>query len=166
MSDGVPYKATQSVYLLPLLLAVAAVATGLWAAATGEVGAVVVWIALGLAAVLSLVFSRLTVLVGKGQVLAEFGPGRPRRRYRLDEVTGIEQVRNKWWYGWGLRWIPNGSMYNVWGLDAVELRLASGKVFRIGTDEPAALRAALEAEQARVATHSMPDAADDEEPAE
>jgi hypothetical protein len=27
-------------------------------------------------------------------------------------------------------------MYNVWGLDAVEFELSSGKVFRIGTDEP------------------------------
>ena len=52
-------------------------------------------------------------------------------------------MRNKWWYGWGLRWIPGGSMYNVWGFDAVELELRSGKVFRIGSDEPDALLAAL-----------------------
>jgi hypothetical protein len=34
-------------------------------------------------------------------------------------------------------------MYNVWGLDAVELELQSGKKFRIGTDEPAELLAIL-----------------------
>ena len=34
----------------------------------------------------------------------------------------MELVRNKWWHGWGVRWVPGGSMYNVWGLDAVELR--------------------------------------------
>jgi len=40
--------------------------------------------------------------------------------------------------------ISGGWMYNVWGLDAVELNLTSGKVFRIGTDEPAELLAAVE----------------------
>ena len=34
-------------------------------------------------------------------------------------------------------------MYDIWGLDAVELDLQSGKKFRIGTDEPDALIAAL-----------------------
>lgn len=35
-------------------------------------------------------------------------------------------------------------MYNVAGYDAVELELRSGRVFRIGTDEPDALLAAIE----------------------
>jgi hypothetical protein len=34
-------------------------------------------------------------------------------------------------------------MYNVWGLDAVELELTSGKVFRIGTNESDRLHAAI-----------------------
>jgi hypothetical protein len=34
-------------------------------------------------------------------------------------------------------------MYNVAGLDAVELVLASGKKFRIGTDQPDELRSAI-----------------------
>ena len=58
-------------------------------------------------------------------------------------VRGVRQVRNKWWYGWGIRKIPKGWMYNVWGLDAVELEMESGKVFRIGTDEPDQLLGAL-----------------------
>jgi hypothetical protein len=61
------------------------------------------------------------------------------------EVVGFRVVRNKWYHGWGVRKIPGGWMYNVWGLDAVELELASGKKFRIGTDEPQDLAAALRA---------------------
>jgi hypothetical protein len=34
-------------------------------------------------------------------------------------------------------------MYNVWGLDAVEVELSSGKVFRIGTNDPENLLAAI-----------------------
>jgi len=50
-------------------------------------------------------------------------------------VTAVRQVRNHWYYGFGIRKVPNGWMYNVSGLDAVELHLTSGKVFRIGTDD-------------------------------
>ena len=42
-----------------------------------------------------------------------------------------------------MRKIRNGWMYNVWGLDAVQLELQSGKSFRIGTDDPDGLVAAL-----------------------
>jgi hypothetical protein len=35
-------------------------------------------------------------------------------------------------------------LYNVSGLDAVELKLKSGDIHRIGTDDPAGLAAALQ----------------------
>jgi hypothetical protein len=35
-------------------------------------------------------------------------------------------------------------MYNVSGFDAVQLQLASGKRFRIGTDEPVQLKSAID----------------------
>lgn len=37
-----------------------------------------------------------------------------------------------------------GRLYNVSGLDAVELRLKSGEVRRIGTDDPQGLSAVLQ----------------------
>jgi len=54
-------------------------------------------------------------------------------------------VRNKWWYGLGIRLTPHGWLYNVSGLDAIEIVRRSGKTFRVGTDEPKALAAALRA---------------------
>ena len=47
-----------------------------------------------------------------------------------------EEVTTHWIYGWGIRWIPGGWLWNVSGLDGVELALVSGRRFRIGTDEP------------------------------
>jgi len=88
-------------------------------------------------------FSRLTVTVDEATVVAAFGLGWPRRTERLDEIVAVRKVRNKWIYGWGIRKLPGGWMYNVWGLDAVELDLSSGKMFRIGTDDPEGLLAAL-----------------------
>ena len=97
---------------------------------------------LGLLA-LVLHFSRLRVTVSNDRVEAAFGSGWPRRVVELSVVTAVRAVRSPWWYGWGVRRVPNGWMYNVWGLDAVELELESGTVFRIGTGEPDELAAVL-----------------------
>jgi hypothetical protein len=88
-------------------------------------------------------FSRLVVTVADGKVSAAFGLGKPHRVIQLSDITDVRQVRNSWIQGWGVRKISHGWMYNVWGLDAVELVMLSGKVFRIGTDEPERLHASI-----------------------
>lgn len=90
-----------------------------------------------------IVFNRLTVTVRAGEVSAAFGWGWPRRTFAFHDVAAVRHVRNSWIYGWGSRWIPGGWMYNVWGREAVELYLTSGRKFRIGTDEPNQLLAAF-----------------------
>ena len=62
----------------------------------------------------------------------------------MADIVDARRVRNSWWHGWGIRKVQRGWMYNIAGYDAVELELRSGKVFRIGTDEPGALLAAIE----------------------
>jgi hypothetical protein len=89
------------------------------------------------------IFSRLTVTVAAGTVDAAFGLGWPRRSINVLDIVAIRRVRNQWWYGFGVRRVANGLMYNVWGLDAVELELNSGHVFRIGSDDCSGLLAAL-----------------------
>ena len=90
-----------------------------------------------------LLFTTLTVQVDGRAVRCAFGLGVIRREILLRDVIRASVVRNHWIYGWGLRWIPGGWLWNVSGLDAVELELTSGKVFRIGTDEPTLLHAAI-----------------------
>lgn len=90
-----------------------------------------------------LVASRLTVRVFKDRLTATFGWGWPRKTVRFSGVEDVWVVRNRWWYGFGIRVIPGGTLWNVWGLDAVEFRLSSGRVVRIGTDEPQTLLAAV-----------------------
>ena len=101
-----------------------------------------------LAAVVALLlasFGSLSVRVDEDAVTLRFGVGLIRRAISLDRVEAAARVRNRWWYGWGIRLTPHGWLWNVAGLDAVELRLAGGGVFRIGTDDPEGLLAALEA---------------------
>ncbi|MEM7093922.1 MAG: hypothetical protein AAF567_13035 [Actinomycetota bacterium] len=96
-----------------------------------------------LLATILLVASRLTTTVSAQSVQAAFGFGWPRRTIALREIVTADEVRNRWIYGWGIRLVPKGWMFNVWGLDAVELELTSGRRFRIGTDEPAELAGAI-----------------------
>jgi hypothetical protein len=72
-----------------------------------------------------------------------FGPGFWSYRLPLGDIETAMVVRNRWWYGWGIRTGPGFRLYNVSGLDAVELRLKSGDARRIGTDDPLGLAAAL-----------------------
>jgi hypothetical protein len=139
------YEHTQVSYLphwtmLPILTIV------LFAVAFGG-ATVLVWVIVGAYAVITAwlvtTFGALTVIVEERQLRLYFGRGWPRKAIPLDQVTSAQPVRNKWWYGIGIRWIPGGWLWNVWGLDAVELRLASGKVFRIGTDDVEGLVASL-----------------------
>jgi hypothetical protein len=93
---------------------------------------------------LAILFGSLTVEV-TGQALSlRFGPGPIGRGFPLSEIRDARVVRNRWYYGWGIRWTPRGWLFNVSGLDAVEIEMRDGRRYRIGTDEPEALRAAIE----------------------
>jgi len=80
-------------------------------------------------------------------VTTAFRSGWPRRRIELDAVAAARHDQNSWGFGWGVRKIRNGWMFNIAGSDAIELTLRSGRVFRIGTDQPADLSAAIELAQ-------------------
>jgi hypothetical protein len=95
--------------------------------------------------VVILLFGALTVEVDDTTVLLRFGIGLVRKHLSLADVASCRSVRNKWWWGWGIRLTPGGWLYNVSGLDAVELVLKNGKKFRIGTDEPRQLAEFIEA---------------------
>jgi len=88
-------------------------------------------------------FCSLTVSVDRDKVVARFGPGPIRRTVFVADIRDVRIVRNKWWYGWGIRLTPHGWLYNVSGLDAIEVELADGRRVRFGTDEPDQLAAAI-----------------------
>ena len=139
------YSHTQSSFVWLFVLSIVetlAVVTVLLSGAP-IIGLVVVMTVTSLAIVIGLTFSRLTVEVHDEGVTVFFGRGWPKRFIRFGDIASARKVRNSAWVGWGLRWIPGGSVWNVWGLDAVELALTSGKRWRLGTDEPDTLLAAL-----------------------
>lgn len=135
-----PYHHTQR----GILIVVVCLAFALLNAATvwrsGQWSAAIILITL---IAIALVFSSLTVELNGKELRWYFGPGFWTYRLPLDEIETVAAVRNHWWNGFGIRMRPGFRLYNVSGLDAVELRLKSGDVRRIGTDDLQGLSAAL-----------------------
>jgi hypothetical protein len=104
------------------------------------------WISLALAGgmgILAGLFSSLTVVVDDDGLRWFFGPGAWSYRLAPAEIESVRIVRNNWLNGLGIRMRPGFRLYNVSGLDAVEVELKSGEIRRIGTDDPSGLAAAL-----------------------
>ena len=97
----------------------------------------------GLLAAAMLLFGVLTVEVTAEEVVVSFGVGLVKKRFRVRDIRGARRVRTRWYYGWGIRRTPTGWMFNVSGLDAGEIELVNGRRFRIGTDDPERLLAAI-----------------------
>ncbi|MCR4327948.1 MAG: hypothetical protein NUV53_00315 [Patescibacteria group bacterium] len=111
-------------------------------------------------------FGSLTVSVDEQRVAIKFGFGIFRKKFTTSEIASVAQVRNHWYYGWGIRlWFwPRMWIFNVSGFDAVEIRMKNPtsappslkapdghckasagreKIYRIGTDEPEKLETAI-----------------------
>jgi hypothetical protein len=90
-------------------------------------------------------FASLTVEVDDSELRWHFGPGLWTYRLPLAEISDVGIVRNHWWNGCGIRMAPGFRLYNVSGLDAVELHVGPDDVRRISTDDPQGLAQALKA---------------------
>jgi hypothetical protein len=88
-------------------------------------------------------FGWLTITVDDDAVTAKFGIGIVSYRLPVTSIVTTEVVHNPWTWGWGVRIIPGGRMYNVSGLRSVEFVLADGRRIRFGTNDPEALQAAV-----------------------
>lgn len=90
-------------------------------------------------------FATLTASIDEKYLRIKFGYGIFRKKFLLDEIASARQVKNHWYYGWGIRfWFwPKMWIYNVSGFDAVEIKTTNGKIYRIGTDDPNGLGSAI-----------------------
>ena len=147
-----PYKHTQIGYLM-LVVTLAVLVLFAWAQITARaeppsvdsgpnflVSAVMVLMLVMLAS-----FTTLTVWIDENYVRIKFGFGIFSKKFALNEIASVQSVKNHWYYGWGVKvWLwPYMWIYNVSGFDAIEIIMKNGKVYRIGTDEPEKLEAAI-----------------------
>lgn len=95
-------------------------------------------------AIASVLFSTLTVKVDDTNIRWFFGPNFWSKSMPLSKVMSVKKVRTKWYYGFGIRLISTGWLYNVSGLTAVELKLTDGTTVSLGTDDADSLVAVIE----------------------
>jgi hypothetical protein len=90
-------------------------------------------------------FATLTASINENCLQIKFGYGIFARMFPLDQIASVQSVKNHWYYGWGVKvWFwPYMWIYNVSGFGAVEIIMRNGKIYRIGTDAPSELEAAI-----------------------
>jgi len=149
------YRHTQPGWLSVLILAVVVIVIAASMAMGGKAATSPPLFVIGLVLFL---FLALTVEVDTESIRVCFWPGVIRKRIALAEVTSWRAVRNPWYVGWGIRAAPRGMIWNIHGFDAVELDLAGGRHFRIGTDEPEVLVRAIGQAKGMSASPPAPEA--------
>jgi hypothetical protein len=91
------------------------------------------------------IFYGLFIEVTETQIKLKYGIGLIRRSIEINDIDTVECVRNKWWYGWGIRLTPHGWLWNISGLDAVEIKYKdTDRKFRIGTNDSNKLKAEID----------------------
>ncbi len=88
-------------------------------------------------------FRSLTVSVNENEIVVRFGAWLEAKHIPLVSIKGCSTARMSPLHGWGIHFVGNGWLYNVYGLDAVEVELIDGSKTFIGTDQPRALCEAI-----------------------
>ena len=93
---------------------------------------------------LGLLFYGMKTMVDESKVTVIFGIGLIRKSVHFNNIQSVTRVRSKWYYGWGIRLMPSGWLFNVSGLDGVDIKRKDDvSVIRIGTKKPDLLRNAI-----------------------
>jgi hypothetical protein len=92
-----------------------------------------------------LLFYGLTTKITPDTISVSFGIGLIRKRIKLKRIKTVEIVKSPWYYGWGIRIIPNGTLYNMSGTDGVELKFNdTDRIIRIGAKDSLTLKKEIE----------------------
>ena len=92
-----------------------------------------------------LLFFQMRTSVDNEKIRISYGIGLIKKTIDIHNIERIEIVRNKWYYGLGIRIIKNGWLYNIHGLNAIELKLKNSKsIIRIGTADKKKLMKEIE----------------------
>lgn len=92
-----------------------------------------------------ILFYGLTTKINSEAIIVSFGVGLIRKKIKLDRIRSVKTVRSPWYYGWGLRIIPGGMLYNISGFEGVELTFHdTNRIMRIGTKDSLRLKNEIE----------------------
>jgi hypothetical protein len=90
-------------------------------------------------------FYGLTITVTEKEIKLKFGIGFYTKKIDLTKIKSVSIKDSPFYYGCGIRIIPNGLLYKVNGRHAVELKLKNKKnVIQIGTNDLDNLRSVID----------------------
>lgn len=148
----ITYKHTQIGYLMLIVtLAVLVLFVWIYITASAEAPSVDSGPNFAVSAIMALIlfilasFATLSASIDENYLRIKFGYGIFARKFALNQIASVQTVKNHWHYGWGVKvWFwPYMWIYNISGFDAVEIIMRDGKIYRIGTDTPSELEAAI-----------------------
>ncbi len=105
------------------------------------------YIIFGTAILILLLFYQLTIRVYKDKVVLSYGVGIIKFTKKIDKINELRPTRTPWYWGLGIRFTPNGWLYNIHSLNALLIDYTEGGKLRkmsIGHPEPLELKEALQ----------------------
>ncbi len=83
-----------------------------------------------------ILFYSLTITITETELIAYFGIGVIKKRIPLESILYCTPTKINIFYGWGIKKVRRGWMFNISGLKVVDLELRNGKRFVIGCNNP------------------------------
>jgi hypothetical protein len=92
-----------------------------------------------------LAFYGITIIVTDKHLLIKFGIGFYSKKIELASINSVAVLKTPCCYGYGIRIIPNGLLYNLGSKHSIEIKLKKRKqVIQIGTNDLEKLKEAVE----------------------
>jgi hypothetical protein len=92
-----------------------------------------------------LAFYGMTIIVTDKHLKIKFGIGFYIKKIDLASINAVAVVKTPFCYGYGIRIIPNGLLYNLGRKHAIEIKLKKKKqIIQIGTNDLEKLKEAVE----------------------
>lgn len=93
-----------------------------------------------------LLFFRMRTIVNQNSLLISFGIGLIKRTINIKDISDCKLAINHWDYGFGIRVLNGGVLYNIQSLKGIDLNFVKHKSFvRIGSKRPEELVIAIKA---------------------
>jgi hypothetical protein len=91
-------------------------------------------IANGVFVIIYLLLYGMKTTIDDTTIRISYGIGLITKRIKLEDIASVITVSSPWYYGWGIRIIPNGMLYNIHGSQGVELSFKNTtRIIRIGS---------------------------------
>lgn len=89
----------------------------------------------------------MTTTIDAESITISFGIGLIKKKINLANIESVREVENPWYWGWGIRMIPNGTLHNISGSKGIELKFKNSDIIiRIGSKDPETLKIKLKKE--------------------